>query len=348
MLRITLIIFTTLLLILSSCGKNDTLPGEMQQMTAQETDELKERAMQLFGVLPDAMPGSENDTPERIALGKKLFFETALSENGTQSCNTCHDITGGKAGVDNFHLSPGALPGTIGTRNSNTVLNSGFQFVQFWDGRSPDLQDQAKGPILNPIEMGIPEESIAVKNIYAIEEYHPMFDAAFPNDVSKINYDNIAEAIAAFERTLISKSRFDDWLAGNPAALKNNEKHGLNKFIETGCTICHSGPLLGGNIYHKSGLIHPYENQKDLGRFEVTGLESDKYMFKVPMMRNVALTEPYFHDGGVPTLKQAVKKMAYMNLGKEISDEDRDLIIAFLKSLTDSELEKGNKNAFIN
>ncbi|TNF91998.1 MAG: c-type cytochrome, partial [Gammaproteobacteria bacterium] len=193
---------------------------------AANTDLLISRANRFFSPLPDAMPGSENDTQERIALGKKLYFEKRLSINDSQSCASCHRLEEGFAGVDNLPTSPGAR-GEEGTRNSPTVLNSGWQDSQFWDGRAEDLVEQAKGPILNPIEMGMPDEQTVVDKISAIDEYQNDFALAFPDDKPAITYQNIAEAIAAFERTLITPSRFDDFLNGDADALSAAEQKGL-------------------------------------------------------------------------------------------------------------------------
>ena len=330
-----------------SCGgnKKETPASESAQLTADEEARLLSAARNIFGEMPDKMPGSENDTPELIALGKKLYFDKRLSVNNTQSCNTCHDLTKKKNGVDNEEVPAGALEGTIGTRNAPTVLNAGYQFVQFWDGRAKDLAEQAKGPILNPIEMGMKSEKDVEKVLAGVPEYIKMFKKAYPNDKRPITFDNAVNAIAAFERTLISKSRFDQWIAGKQSALTMQEKKGMQTFMELNCTICHTGPFLGGNMYQYMGLIHPYKNQKDLGRYEVTGNERDKFLFKVPMLRNAAVTEPYFHDGEVPTLEEAIKVMADINLNlrQPMSDEQVNDIAAFIKSLTDVNLEKSKK-----
>ena len=286
----------------------------------------------VFGKLQDKMPGSENDTPELISLGKKLYFETHLSAKNTQSCNTCHNVEGKGAGVDNKPTSTGAF-GKNGTRNSPTVLNAGFQFIQFWDGRAKDLVEQAKGPILNPVEMGIKTEKEALNAIEAIPEYKELFVKAFPNDKTPLNFNNIAIAIAAFERTLVSKSRFDQFIAGNVGALKPEEVSGIKTFINTGCTVCHLGSMIGGSMYQKMGLVNACENQKDLGRFDITKNEADKFFFKVPTLRNIALTAPYFHDGAVAKLEDAVTKMAWMELGKKLTPEETGSIVAFLNTL---------------
>jgi cytochrome c peroxidase len=186
---------------------------------ADDVDLLMSRANRFFSPLPETMPGSENDTAKRIALGKKLYFEKRLSINDKQSCASCHILENGFAGVDNLPTSPGAR-GEKGTRNSPTVLNSGWQDSQFWDGRAEDLVEQAKGPILNPIEMGMPDEKTVEQKIQGIAEYQSAFTEAFPNNKPAITYQHIAEAIAAFERTLITPSRFDDFMHGDAAALK--------------------------------------------------------------------------------------------------------------------------------
>jgi len=342
-----LTLFAIIGLLLVSCGGEKQEGGEPQaKMSPEVKAELLKRAQQIFGALPDKMPGSENDTPELVQLGKKLYFETKLSGTGTQSCNTCHDITNGIAGVDNKRVSPGAITGKEGTRNSPTVLNAGFQFVQFWDGREADLKGQAKGPILNPVEMAMPSDKEVEKVISSIPEYQELFAKAYPGQKSAITYDNLANAIAAFERTMISKSRFDDYMNGNPTALDDSELSGMKKFIDVGCITCHTGPLVGGKMYQKMGLIKPYSNDKDFGRFDATKDELDKFFFKVPLLRNVTLTSPYFHDGNAKTLDEAIKIMADINLGKELSDADIKYIKSFLKSLTDKDLEVGKAKQF--
>lgn len=305
---------------------------------ADETDRLISRANRIFGALPDAMPGSESDTAERIALGKKLYFEKRLSINDTQSCASCHRLENGFAGVDNLPTSPGAR-GEQGTRNSPTVLNSGWQVSQFWDGRAENLVEQAKGPILNPIEMGMPDEQTVEKKIRSIIEYHKEFERAFPASKPAINYQNIAEAIAAFERTLITPSRFDDFMKGNAGALTKQEQRGLETFLKVDCNSCHDGKLIGGEINEVLGKEHPYENQSDQGIYLLTKDETDRMVFKVAPLRNVALTAPYFHDGKIKTLEEAVRKMGKLQLDEELTEQQVSDITAFLKSLTDKNRE---------
>jgi cytochrome c peroxidase len=285
------------------------------------------------------MPGSENDTPERIALGRQLYFEKRLSINDSQSCASCHRLDDGFAGVDNLATSPGAR-GESGIRNSPTVLNAGWQDSQFWDGRAEDLVEQAKQPILNPIEMGMPNENTVEKKIRAIDEYRKAFAGAFPGNEAAVTYQNIAEAIAAFERSLITPSRFDDFLNGDAGALSEEEQQGMKTFLKLDCDSCHDGILIGGETYEPIGKEHPYENQADQGIYELTGDEEDRMFFKVAPLRNVALTAPYFHDGKIETLEQAVRRMGKLQLDEELSDQQVSDITDFLKALTDKNRER--------
>ena len=306
---------------------------------ASDTDLLVKRANRFFEALPDAMPGAENDTLERIALGEKLFFEKRLSINDSQSCASCHRLEDGFAGVDNLSTSPGAR-GEQGTRNSPTVLNAGWQDAQFWDGRAEDLVEQAKQPILNPIEMGMPDEKTVEEKIRGIDEYHKTFNDAFPGEEPAITYQNIAEAIAAFERTLITPGRFDEFLNGDGGALNEAERQGLQTFLKLDCDSCHDGILLGGETYEPLGKEHAYDNQTDQGIYELTKVEDDRMFFKVAPLRNVALTAPYFHDGKITTLDEAVRKMGKLQLDLELSDQQVSDITAFLKTLTDKNREQ--------
>ena len=304
-----------------------------------DSGRLISRANRYFSPLPETMPGSENDTPERITLGRKLYFDGRLSVNDTQSCASCHRLEDGYAGVDNLPVSPGAK-GEPGTRNSPTVLNAGWQESQFWDGRAEDLVEQAKGPILNPIEMGMPDEKAVEVKIRGIAEYQEAFARAFPNDDPAVTYQNIAEAIAAFERTLITPGRFDDFMNGDANALSAAEQQGLKTFIKVGCKSCHDGKLVGGETYEPLGKENPYENQTDPGIYALTKDEDDRMVFKVAPLRNVALTAPYFHDGKISTLDEAVRKMGELQLDKELTDQQVSDIVAFLKTLTDKERER--------
>ncbi len=298
--------------------------------------EIRAKAKDILEVIPEQMPGADKDTREQIALGKLLYFEKKLSANQTQSCNTCHAVDNNGGGVDNEPTSDGAF-GKQGTRNSPTVLNAGFHFTQFWDGRSADLVEQAKGPILNPVEMAMPSEAEVIKRLESDKEYPALFAKAFPDAIQKITYDNVARAIAAFERTLVTRDRFDDFLKGDDKALTKDELHGLDLFLEIGCTTCHNGAMVGATTFQKAGLINPYDNDKDFGRFDITKDDSDKFKFKVPSLRNVEMTAPYFHDGATAGLNDAVEKMAWLQLGRKVTPEERQALVAFLCTLTDKE-----------
>ena len=296
--------------------------------------ELRTRTLETITPLPQTMPGSEKDTPDRIALGRELFFEKRISSNETQSCNSCHAVDQNRGGVDNEPTSPGAF-GKRGGRNSPTVLNAGFHVAQFWDGRAATLEDQAKGPVLNPGEMAMPNEGEVLKRLSAVPQYQKAFKAAFPGEENPISYDNFAKAVAAFERTLRTQDRFDDFLKGDNKALSATELRGLDTFLTVGCTTCHNGPLLGGNNYKKLGILNEYADKSDKGRIEVTKEDYDEFVFKVPSLRNIALTAPYFHNGSQKTLEETVKAMAWLQLGKELKPAEIADITAFLQALTD-------------
>ena len=306
---------------------------------AADVDLLISRANRFFSPLADTMPGSENDTAQRITLGEKLYFDKRLSINDSQACASCHLLDNGSAGVDNLPVSPGAK-GESGTRNSPTVLNAGWQDSQFWDGRAEDLVEQAKGPILNPVEMAMPDEKTVEQKLQGIAEYQSAFAKAFPGDKPAITYQNIAEAIAAFERTLITPSRFDDFMNGDATALNQVEQRGLKAFMKIDCKSCHDGILLGGETYEPLGKENPYENQTDQGMYTLTKDEDDRMFFKVAPLRNVALTSPYFHDGKIKTLDEAVRKMGKLQLDEDLTDQQVSDIVSFLKTLTDKNREQ--------
>jgi cytochrome c peroxidase len=285
-----------------------------------------------FKPLPAEMPGSSADTPEKVALGRKLYFERGISLNKTQSCNDCHMLNNHQAGVDYLPTSKG-VKGTFGTRNSPTVLNAGYEMAQFWDGRAADLEAQAKGPLVNPVEMAMRSPQEVVDRLKGMEEYRRAFAAAFPGEAEPLTFDNAARAIAAFERTLITPSRFDRYLKGDTTALTHVEERGLHRFVHSGCMECHNSRPMGGRLFQKFGVHHPYSNQKDLGRFDVTHNEEDRLVFKVPMLRNVTLTPPYFHDGQVATLPEAIRLMEWMQVDNVASPQEIAEIEAFLHSL---------------
>lgn len=332
--KISYLAYAVALTALIACSNEKTETKEVEQ---KELTELQERAKTLFGELPELVDNPENPiTEEKVILGKQLYFDVRLSKDNTQSCNTCHNLN--TFGVDNLPTSPGN-DGKNGTRNSPTVLNAALHTSQFWDGRNKDVEEQAGGPILNPVEMAMPSEEFVIERLSEIEEYKALFAKAFPEEEQPITYKNLQKAIGAFERKLITPSKFDDYLAGNEEALNEQEKRGLETFMTTGCITCHSGNALGGQLIQKFGLFGNYweltKSEKiDEGRFEVTQNEADKYFFKSPSLRNIEKTYPYFHDGSVKNLDEAVKIMAKLQLNKELTDKETNDIIAFLKTLT--------------
>lgn len=282
--------------------------------------------------LPASMPGSEADSPEEVELGQRLYFERGISVNKSQSCHDCHLLTRRRAGVDGKPTSSGALC-TLGRRNSPTVLNAGFQEAQFWDGRAVDLVDQAKGPIVNPVEMGMAGPGDVVARLQAVPGYSELFGRAFPGDPEPLTYEHAAEAIAAFERTLVAPSRFDRLLRGDEDTFSEQERRGLIEFASHNCFECHSGATIGGQLFRKIGQRRPYGNTLDLGRYEVTKREEDRFVFKVPMLRNVTRTAPYFHDGQVATLEEAIRTMGALQLGLDLPPDEVADLAAFLGTL---------------
>jgi cytochrome c peroxidase len=319
-----------LLLGLAGCEAPEPVP-EADLPSGPDRAALSQQARGIFGALPPEAASEANpDTPAKIELGRKLYYETRLSKNHDVSCNSCHSLV--DYGVDGAPTSTGHR-GQRGGRNSPTVYNAAFHTAQFWDGRAADVEAQAKGPVLNPIEMAMPSEEAVVAMLESIPEYGPLFRAAFPDGPDPITYDHMAQAIGAFERRLVTPSRFDRFQAGDLEALSDTEVEGLMLFVSTGCISCHNRGPIGGTTYQKIGVVHPYPTD-DAGRFEVTGAESDRSVFKVPSLRNIDQTGPYFHDGAVATLDEAVRLMAYHQLGRELSDDETALIVAFLRSLT--------------
>jgi cytochrome c peroxidase len=268
--------------------------------------------------------------PAMVELGTKLYFDTRLSKSGFISCNSCHNLSMG--GTDNLQTSIGDH-WQQGPINAPTVLNSSMNLAQFWDGRAKDLKAQAGGPIANPGEMAFSHE-LAVYVLNSIPAYKAEFKKVFGNDTATI--EMVTEAIAAFETTLVTPdSRFDKWLKGDKKALTQQEREGYELFKNSGCTGCHNGPAVGGTSFQKMGLVKDYDTQsKAQGVAGLTGKDEDRMKFKVPTLRNVELTYPYFHDGAAATLEQAVDVMGKLQLGKEFSPAEIDKIVAFLKTLT--------------
>lgn len=268
--------------------------------------------------------------PAMAELGKKLYFDPRLSKSGFISCNSCHNLSMG--GTDNLKTSIGDH-WQQGPINSPTVLNSSLNLAQFWDGRALTLQDQAGGPIANPGEMAS-THTLALSVLQSIPAYVAEYKKVFGSD--KITVDGVTKAIATFEETLATpNSRFDKWLKGDKKALSAQEIAGYELFKDSGCTACHNGSAAGGNTYQKMGLVEPYKTTSAAeGRVAVTKDEADRFFFKVPTLRNVELTYPYFHDGEAVTLSSAVDTMGRIQLGKVFTAEENAKVVAFLKSLT--------------
>ncbi|MGC2394992.1 MAG: cytochrome-c peroxidase [Rhodomicrobium sp.] len=300
-------------------------------------DPLMKQAQGTFEPIPLKPPAIKDvaATPAMVELGKALYFEPRLSQSHNISCNTCHQI--GLGGVDMLPTSIGHK-WQKGSRNAPTVLNAVFNAAQFWDGRAADLKEQAGGPIQNPIEMGISHQH-AIEMLKGVPGYAKLFEAAFPGDTDPIKMANVVTAIAAFEATLITPNApFDKYLRGDASALTAEQKEGLKLFMDKGCATCHAGINVGGQMYAPFGVIERPGAEilppDDKGRFQVTKTVSDEYVFRVPPLRNIELTPPYFHSGKSWDLRQAVAVMGTSQLGQKLNDQEVSAITSFLKSLT--------------
>ncbi|MDD5542025.1 MAG: cytochrome c peroxidase [Acidobacteriia bacterium] len=313
-------------------GDNQTLASPPQHSMDISKTKIDPATLKVFAPLPEVMSSEKNSiTQAKVDLGRMLYYDQRLSLENDISCNSCHQLD--KFGVDQKAFSSGHR-GKLGSRNSPSVYNAAAHFAQFWDGRAPDVEEQAKGPVLNPVEMAMPNGEAVVSRLKAIPGYVEAFRRAFPGEADPVTFNNMGKAIGAFERGLVTPSRWDDFLKGNDAALLNVEKIGFNKFVATGCAMCHSGVLLGGMAYMKMGVAKPWSDVSDEGRFAVTHNAADKMKFKVPSLRNVEMTGPYFHRGTATTLEEAVKSMAEYELGTTPSRDDVLFMVAWLKSLT--------------
>jgi cytochrome c peroxidase len=300
-------------------------------------DELHKQAVANFSPLPDSIPTADNPiTPQKVALGKMLFYDTRISVDRTVSCFKCHWInlygTDGlrKAIGNHYKLNP---------RNSPTVFNTAGQISEHWIGNRTSVEDQAKKALLGAGSYGLASYDDAEKNLKAIPGYESLFYGAFPQDADPVSVDNFASAIGAFERTLVTPSPFDAYLKGDTSALSPDAKAGLQMFMDIGCVSCHGGTYVGGEQYQKFGLSGSYwkltgSESIDSGRYVVTHEESDLYKFKVPMLRNVEMTAPYFHDGSVDSLVAAIRIMGALQLDTTLDSNQTAALAAFLKSLT--------------
>ncbi len=301
-------------------------------LSAPSKVQVNAEALKLFAPLPAVMSLPDNPvTDAKVTLGRILYYDPRLSANQKISCNTCHPLDA--YGAEAKSVSTGHK-NQKGNRNAPTVYNAAGHFVQFWDGRAPTVEEQAKGPITNPVEMAMPSNAAAVQVITSMPEYVALFKTAFPNDKDPVTYDNMALAIGAFERGLVTPSRWDAFIEGDQSALTDAEKSGFNTFAATGCQWCHSGPYIGGSAYQKLGVMKPWPIQTDQGRYQVTKDEIDKMVFKVPSLRNIKKTGPYFHDGSVPTLDLAVRNMAVHQRGVTLNDVQVKSIETWMDSLT--------------
>jgi cytochrome c peroxidase len=307
--------------------------GESEDAKAAESAVVvNDAAIAAFQALPEEVKSDKYPmSPELVALGRMLYYDDRLSKGEETSCNSCHGLS--TFGVDNQRVSLGH-DGQEGTRNSPTVYNAAGQIAQFWDGRAADVEEQAKGPVLNPVEMAMPDAEFVESMLRSIPGYVEAFSKAFPGQEQPVTFDNMAIAIGAFERKLVTPSRWDAFLAGDKNALTDAEKRGFNTFVDAGCNACHSGSHVGGALYNKLGLVKPWPDNTDLGRFEVTKSEDDRYFFKVPGLRNIQKTYPYLHDGSIDDLGKTVSMMSEYQLGKTLTDDEVGSIVAFLGALT--------------
>jgi cytochrome c peroxidase len=297
-----------------------------------ELDDINPRLLRRFQPLPESFADPATPrTDEQITLGRLLFDDPRLSADGTVTCASCHRL--GNYGADNLATSPG-LRAQRGTRNTPTVMNAAGSFAEMWDGRAASVEDQARLPILNPREMGMADVSHVESALRGIPAYEAAFRRAFPGEAEPRTLDNAARAIGAFERGLATPGRWDRFLRGDRAALTGAEKEGLRTFLNVGCMVCHTGPVLGGSMFERVGVVEPWPNQSDQGRYEVTHQAVDRMVFKVPTLRNVEKTAPYFHDASAATLEEAVHEMGAHQLGLELEGQEVAAIVTWLRSLT--------------
>ena len=298
---------------------------------------LLTQAQTLFKPLPKVMESPDNPvTPEKVALGRLLYFETRVSVDGTVSCARCHLVT--IYATDGLPKAVGAL-GRLNPRNSPTVLNAAQEFVEHWRGDRKSVEDQATQALVGPPSYGNPDYASAMAKLKALPSYPALFAKAFPGESDPVTPANWGKAIGAFERTLVTPSPFDAYLAGNSTALSPAQEAGLREFVQLGCPACHNGVGIGGGMFQKFGLVEDYwkatgSTEIDKGRFDVTHNPADTYFFKVASLRNVARTPPYFHDGSVHTLPEAVRVMARVQFGRTLTDAQAASIVTFLESLT--------------
>jgi cytochrome c peroxidase len=315
-----------LLLFTAACGQGSPPPQ------AGGGVEVDASALQAFAPLPPVMESAANAvTPEKVALGRMLYYDTRVSSSGDVSCYVCHPLH--DYGTSHRRTGVGH-DGLIGGRNEPSVYNAAGHVAQFWDGRAADVEAQALGPVLNPVEMGMPDGQSVEKILYRIPGYVDAFSAAFPADEQPVTFENFGRAIAAFERGLVTPSRWDAFLEGDAAALTDAEKTGFNDFVAARCNQCHLGAYVGAAFYQKAGLVNPWYDTSDRGRAQVTGNQADAMVFKVPSLRNVEETWPYFHDGSAQRLQDAIALMGWHQLGVELTPSQVESIATWLRTLS--------------
>lgn len=341
-LYVRLITIGIMMVVNVGCGRNEASApdlGPRPEPVAQRQGQAKAasptainpRLLRRFKPI-EPLAGNTSDAERmRVRLGKQLFFDKRLSLHRDTSCATCHKLDHG--GTDQLATSRGDR-GQRGTRNAPTVYNAAWHVAQFWDGRANTIEEQAGMPMFDPSEMAMRNPQAVTAVLRAIPGYVSEFAAAFPDDKAPTSFAHAIAAISAFERTLITPSRWDRYLRGDEAALSPDEIEGMKVFSDIGCVQCHTGELLGGSMFKRVGLARSWPNQGDQGRFAVTHVENDRMVFKVPSLRNVAVTAPYFHDGSTESLDDAVRMMATYQLDIQITDAEIELIVAWLGTLT--------------
>ncbi len=288
--------------------------------------------LQAFQPLPEVMTSPDNPiTPAKVALGRMLYYDARFSSSGDVSCYVCHPLH--DYGTSHRRTGVGH-DGRLGGRNEPTVYNAAGHVAQFWDGRAPTVEAQALGPVLNPVEMGMADAPQVVAVIKGIPGYLQAFAAAYPGESDPVTFENFGKAIGAFERGLVTPGPWDAYLKGDSAALTDDEKEGFQTFVSLGCSQCHVGRYVGGSMYQRAGLVHPWFDQRDPGRFAVTQNPADSMVFMVPSLRNVAETWPYFHDGSVQRLEDAIRLMGWHQLGQSLTEPQVASVALWLQTLT--------------
>jgi cytochrome c peroxidase len=315
---------------LTGCGAANNAPAPAAGAApAANESEINPQLLRRFKPIP-GQGGNAAVTPEKVALGRMLFYDVRLSKAQNLSCNSCHDLA--KHGMDARPFSVGHK-NQVGARNAPTVYNAATHVAQFWDGRAATVEEQAKGPILNPIEMANDEPRV-VGTLSSIPAYVEAFKAAYPGRAQPITLDNVGDALGAFERGLVTTSRWDQFIAGKTDALSAPEKRGLRTFLDIGCMACHTGPQVGASMFQRVGVMEPWPNQRDVGRAAITKSPVDRMMFKVPSLKNITATGPYFHDGSAATLEDAIRTMGRYQVGVLLTDPQVAAIASWMRSLT--------------